>query len=72
MQVYINAKSKKAVNNDLMAGATVRAVEISMFGSKTFNFDELPNGTVVKIYEKLVGGQPYAKSYGVVKNGKLI
>ena len=72
MQVYIKANSKKAVNNDLIAGVTVNAEEISMFGTTSFEFSELPNGTTVKIYDKLVGGQPYAKSYGMVKNGKLV
>ena len=72
MQVYINAKSKKAVNDSLIHGETVRAVEIGMFGSNTFDFHDLPNGTTVKIYEKMIGGNPYAKAYGVVKNGKLV
>jgi hypothetical protein len=72
MQVYIQGKSKKAIQNDITSGATVRALEIGMFGSTEFDFKDLPNGTTVKIYEKIVGGNPYAKSYGQVKNGKLV
>jgi hypothetical protein len=71
MQVYINAKSKASVNRDLKEGKTVFAKEIKLGGVIDYTFDQLPNGTTVKIYEKCIGGNPYAKAYGFVKNGKL-
>ena len=71
MQVYIQAKSKAEVNRKLKEGTPVIAAEITMFNTQTHYFEDLPQGTTVKIYEKMVGGNPYAKSYGVVKGGKL-
>ena len=71
MQVYIQAKSKAEVNRKLAEGKTVSATEISMFGTTGHYFEDLPQGTTVKIFEKYVGGNPYAKAYGTVKAGKL-
>ena len=71
MQVYIQAKSKVEVNQKLAEGKTVTATEYDMFNTLTHNFNELPEGTTVKIFEKYVGGNPFAKSYGVVKGGKI-
>lgn len=71
MQVYINAKSKAEVNRSLKEGKTVFAKEIKLGSVHDYTFDQLPNGTTVKIYEKYIGGSPFAKSYGIVKNGKL-
>ncbi len=71
MQVYIQGKSKAQINRDLKAGKPVVAKEISMFNTENHAFENLPDGTVVKVFENYVGGQPYAKSYGQVKNGKI-
>ena len=72
MQLYVHAKSKKAVNEFLTAGIAVFGENYSMFdGAGTYDLTEVPNGTMVKIFSKYVGGSPYAKAYGLMQNGKL-
>ena len=71
MQVYIQGNSKAAINRDITDGKDIVAKEISMFQTIEHSFKDLPDGTVVKIFKKYVGGNPYANSYGQVKNGKL-
>lgn len=61
---YVKAASKKAINETLAAGKQVLATCHSVFNSCTKNITELNNGDVIKIYEKTVGGSPYAKAYG--------
>jgi len=70
MQVYIKAKSKKEVNEMLTSGLEVTVIEYSLFNTNYYQLTELPTGTVVKIFDKVVGGSPYAKSYGVYNNEK--
>jgi hypothetical protein len=70
MQVYIQAKSKAAINRDLKEGKPVTAMEYG-FAVTHHEFKDLPDGTVVKVFEKVIGGNPYAKAYGQVKNGKV-
>lgn len=61
--VYVYAKSKKAANEMLLAG-DVRCTEYTMVDQRPGFLNKQPNGTVIKIYEKMVGGSPYAKAYG--------
>lgn len=72
MQVYIHAKSKAEVNRKLADGTPVFATEIKLGSVTEFNFSQLPDGTVVKIYDKIVCGSPYAKAYGNKKGNKLV
>jgi len=67
MDLYIQAKSKKEINNRLNSGESVYGTNYSMFGGGgTHKLDsDLPTGTVIKVYEKTVNGSPYAKSYGI-------
>lgn len=74
MKVYVNAKSKKALNESLAKGDRVIGMNYSLFGGGgTYNVHELPDGTTVSIFEKRApDGQPIAKSYGVMKKGKCL
>lgn len=66
MELYIQSKSKKAINERIAQGQSVYGTNYSMFGGGgTYKLDEsLPSGTIIKIFEKMVGGSPYTKSYG--------
>lgn len=73
MEIYIQAKSKKAINEALAAGKQIHGYNYSMFGGGG-NYalsSALPIGTVIKVYEKLVGGSPYPKSYGTWDGNKV-
>lgn len=61
---YVNAKSKKALNDCLASGLTVLAVNHSMFNSCTKDILNLQDGDVIKIWDKKSMGSPVAKSYG--------
>jgi len=61
--VYIKG-SKKQANEKLAAGQEVSCQSFSMFGDNYSRLSACPDGTVIKFYDKLVGGSPYAKSYG--------
>lgn len=73
MQVYVQAKSKKEINERLAAGETVYAEEYSLAGARTIPLKDCPEGTAVKIFDKYVQGNPYAKAYGTwsPKKGKV-
>lgn len=73
MKLYVKGASKKAVNERIAKGETVWGENFSMFGGAgTYKLDkDLPKGTVVSIFDKYVGGQPYAKSYGTWDGLKL-
>ena len=69
MKVYIQANSKKAINEALASGKKVPAVEYNMFNPNgqymtDHILNDLPTGTIVSVFSKYVGGQPYAKAYG--------
>ena len=65
MTVYVKGKSKKQINEDLLIGAKFNAVEYGMTGNTTHKLDSnLPTGTTIKVFEKYIGGSPYAKAYG--------
>jgi hypothetical protein len=62
----VRAKSKKAINDRLAAGELIFAESYSMFGGQSYTLgqDNPPDGTVIKVYDKVVAGSPYAKAYG--------
>ena len=74
MKIYINAKSKKEINDKLSDGLKVFGENFSMFGGGGFyKLDSnLPSGTVVSVYDKIINGSPYAKSYGTWNGKKVI
>lgn len=65
MQVYVKGASKKALNEKLALNERIGATEYDMFSTNNCILNELPTGTVVKVYSEMIGGNPYAKSYGV-------
>ena len=73
MTLYVNAKSKKALNETLSAGEKVIGTNYSIFGGggQYVLGPDLEVGTVIKIYEKMSMGQPYAKSYGTWDGKKV-
>lgn len=70
MQLYVQGKSKKEINERLEKGETVYGTEFSMFQQNTISLKDAPNGAVIKVFEKYVGGNPYAKSYGTWNKAK--
>lgn len=73
MELYVQAKSKKAINELLKAGAQVSGYNYSIFGGggSYVLSSALPIGTVIKVYEKMVGGSPYPKAYGTWDGSKV-
>ena len=77
MTVYVQAPSKKSINESLATGSPVPATEFNAFNPNGYithhTLNNLPTGTVVKVYQKLVQGNPYAKAYGTFdkENQKL-
>lgn len=68
--IYVYAKSKHALNDALKAGASPVGVMYSMTNEMHAELRACPDGTVVKIYEKVICGNPYAKAYGNVARKK--
>lgn len=65
MQLYVRAKSKKAANDMLAAGEKIYGTHYGLGICDDYRLDDqLPSGTVIKIFEKYSGGSPYAKAYG--------
>ena len=74
MTIYVQAKSKKAINESLLRGDVVKGFNPSIFGdggTYILANGSIPNGTVIAVYEKLVGGSPYAKAYGTWDGTKV-
>lgn len=65
MQLYVKAKSKKELNERLRNGEQVHGVHYTPWGETKHELGpNLENGTVIKVYDRVVGGSPYAKAYG--------
>jgi hypothetical protein len=64
ISVYVKGKSKKALNERLAAGHIIPTVQYTPTSEITWPMHELPHGTVIKVYEKVIMGSPYAKAYG--------
>lgn len=73
--MYVQGKSKAAINRELKEGKTLVAYDFNMFTGDTqtaFSSEGgLAEGTVIKVFEKYIDGNPYAKAYGTWKNGKI-
>ncbi len=73
--MYIQGKSKAAVNRELKNGKTLIAYDFNAFtGDKQFPVSSdggIPDGTIIKVFEKYIYGNPVAKAYGTWKNGKV-
>ena len=66
-QVYVRANSKAALNRDLEAGVSFEALYYGFRHNDVFDLETLPDGCVVKVFDKYVDGTPYAKAYGTIK-----
>ena len=73
MELYVKAKSKKSINERLAMNEVIIGTNYSMFGGGGFyQLDEsLPPKTVIKVYDKMVNGTPYAKAYGMWDGKKV-
>lgn len=73
MKIYVQAKSKKAINEMLMAGQTISGMNYSIFGDGGMYIlsSALPAGTVIAIYQKVVGNSPYATTFGTWDGKKV-
>lgn len=73
MDIYVQAKSKKAINERLALNEVITGYNYSIFGGGgEYELNEsLPSGTVIKVYEKTINGSPYAKAYGVWDGKKV-
>jgi hypothetical protein len=72
MTLYVQGKSKKALNELLANGTTVIGTEYSLRQPVNYTLNsDLPHGTVIKVYEKIIGGNPYAKAYGTWEKNKI-
>jgi hypothetical protein len=69
--VYICAKSKKAINEQLKGHYPVMAERFDINGREVVALKDMPKGTCVKVYEKKINGNPYAKSYGTWDGVKI-
>jgi hypothetical protein len=74
MEIYIKAKSKKAINERLANNEVITGYNYSIFGGGgTYELnDSLQIGTVIKVYDKEVNGTPYTKAYGMWNGKKVI
>lgn len=77
MKLYIQAKSKKALNEMVAADGPDRIIgtEYNMFNPKGYMVDhvlsECEVGTTVAIYSETQSGSPVAKSWGTWDGTKL-
>jgi hypothetical protein len=73
MKLYVQAKSKKAINEMLKEGKQITGYNLSMFGDGGLYIlsSALPVGTVIAVYSKVVGGNPYATSFGTWDGTKV-
>jgi len=67
---YIKAASKAAINRALKAGGNVCGSTFSPWGDRLCSVVDMPQGAVIKVFSKTIGGQPYAKAYGTVHHAK--
>jgi hypothetical protein len=73
MQIYIQATSKAKVNEAILRNVNVRGYRASFSGDSGFyNLSECPKGTGVKLFSKLIDGQPQVTDYAKWDGRKLI
>jgi len=72
IKIYVQGTSKKAINERLASGQAVYGTEYNMLSTREHRLDDkLPEGTIISVFERIVAGNPYAKSYGVWQKGKV-
>jgi hypothetical protein len=73
MKLYVKAQSKKHINERILAGQTVYGENFSMFGGGgAYALDSsLPAGTIIAVFQKTVGGSPYATAFGTWSGSKV-
>jgi hypothetical protein len=65
MKIYVEAKSKKQVNDMLASGQQVSGYNHSIYGGGGwYNVSDLADGDVVAIFQKTIKGNPVVKSWG--------
>lgn len=65
MKIYVQANSKKEVNNWLASGIHIYGYNYSMFEDAGWHdISNLNDGDVVAIFSKTTNGSPVAKSWG--------
>lgn len=70
--VHVRAASKRAINRDLEQGLPVWGKEYVMYSETDVRLDEyLQDGTVIKIFKKVISGSPYVHAYGNWDSKKL-
>jgi hypothetical protein len=63
--IYVQAKSKAELNRRIEEGHTIVGVEHKMGTETRWPLGEaVPDGTVVKIWNRMSMGSPYVMSYG--------
>jgi len=67
--LYVRAQSKKAINEALARGDVAGDWHV-MGDSGIATIGNMPDGTVIKVYRKMVFGQPYVHAYGTVARKK--
>lgn len=75
MKIYVQAKSKKEINEALANGERVKGTEYNMFNPAGYMtehvLNDLETGTIVAVFSKYAGTQPYAKAWGTFDKDKL-
>jgi hypothetical protein len=71
-EVYMMGASKAGLNRQLAKGEDLVCKEYTIAGATALMFSELPEGTIIKVYSKIVGGNPYARAYGSKRRGKIL
>lgn len=67
--LYVRAQSKKAINASLTRGDVAGDWHV-MGDTGIATIRNMPDGTVIKVYRKMVLGQPYVHAYGTVARKK--
>ena len=64
--IYVRAASKAALNRLLRENQNISGRNFDRLCEESLILPACPAGTVVKIFDHYVGGQPFAKAYGNV------
>lgn len=73
LKLYVKAKSKADLNRRLAAGEVITGQDYSMFDNRgTLALDSnLAPGTVIAVYQKTFGGDPYTRAWGTWDGKKV-
>ena len=70
MQIYVNAKSKRDLNRRIKDGEPITGLKYEIFSMDIIPIHRWDHNSSIKVYEKCIDGNPYAKSYGVYDKNK--